>query len=125
MAQRRMFSRAVVFSDKFCEMSEKARLLYFFLGMEADDDGFVGNPKSIARMNGIDLVAIEELAAAGFILCFDGGVVAIRHWRLNNQIRHDRYHETVYRGELASLDTDEDSSYVYRAPSDAHCGALF
>ena len=48
MAQRRMFSLQVVNTDRFLEMPPSAQLLYFQLGMLADDDGFVSSPKRIA-----------------------------------------------------------------------------
>ena len=39
MAERRMFHRLVVESDKFLDLSIGAQALYFHLGMQADDDG--------------------------------------------------------------------------------------
>ena len=36
-----MFSLQVVDTDKFMDMPLSARLLYYELGMRADDDGFV------------------------------------------------------------------------------------
>ena len=63
MAQRRMFSQKVTETDKFLDMGLTAQSLYFHLGMNADDDGFVGNPKSIKRMIGAsedDLKALVE-----------------------------------------------------------------
>lgn len=45
MAKKRMFSLDVVDLDSFIEMPVSAKLLYYDLGMRADDDGFVGNPK--------------------------------------------------------------------------------
>ena len=52
MANRRMFSLDVVDTDRFLDMSASAQALYFHLGMRADDDGFVNNPKKICRMTG-------------------------------------------------------------------------
>ena len=43
MATKRMFSKDIVGSDAFQDMPHSSQLLYFHLGMEADDDGFVGN----------------------------------------------------------------------------------
>ena len=39
MAERRMFHRLVVESDKFLDLPIGAQALYFHLGMQADDDG--------------------------------------------------------------------------------------
>ena len=52
MAERRMFAKSVIGSDNFLDMPATTQLLYFHLGMRADDDGFVGNPRSIMRMTG-------------------------------------------------------------------------
>ena len=52
MAERRMFAKTIVTSDAFLDMPLSARCLYFTLGVLADDDGFVNNPKSIMRQVG-------------------------------------------------------------------------
>ena len=52
MAQKRMYSMEIVGSDAFLDMPTSARLLYYDLGMRADDDGFINSPKSIMRMTG-------------------------------------------------------------------------
>lgn len=41
MANRRMFSLDVVDTDKFLEMPASTQVLYFYLGMYADDHGIV------------------------------------------------------------------------------------
>ena len=43
MAKKRMFSLSVVDTDLFLEMPVTSRLLYYELGMRADDDGFIDN----------------------------------------------------------------------------------
>ena len=52
MAQRRMFSRKITESDQFLDMPISAQVLYFHINMQADDDGFVGNVKTVKRMIG-------------------------------------------------------------------------
>ena len=52
MAKKSMFNRDVVQSDVFLSMPTSSQLLYFQLGMNADDDGFVANAKAIMRMIG-------------------------------------------------------------------------
>ena len=94
MAKKRMFSLDVVDLDSFIEMPVSAKLLYYDLGMRADDDGFVGNPKKITLLAGCNEEDIEILIKNKFIYMFSSGVVAIRHWNVNNQIRKDRYNET-------------------------------
>ena len=94
MAKKRMFSLDVVDLDSFIEMPLSAKLLYYDLGMRADDDGFVGNPKKITMLAGCNEEDIETLIKNKFIYMFSSGVIAIRHWNVNNQIRKDRYNET-------------------------------
>ena len=94
MAKKRMFSLDVVDLDSFIEMPVSAKLLYYDLGMRADDDGFVGNPKKITLLAGCNKEDIETLIKNKFIYMFSSGVIAIRHWNVNNQIRKDRYNET-------------------------------
>ena len=112
MAQKRMFNKTVIGSDEFLEMSDSAQNLYFHLSMEADDDGFVDNWKSIMRMTGKKSEDLKTLIDKNFIIPFASGIIAIRHWRLNNYIRNDRYKETVYQDEKSLLSTD--SSLVYQ-----------
>lgn len=94
MAKKRMFSLDVIDLDSFIEMPISAKLLYYDLGMRADDDGFVGNPKKITLLAGCNEEDIETLIKNKFIYMFSSGVIAIRHWNVNNQIRKDRYNET-------------------------------
>ena len=95
MANRRMFSLSVIDTDKFLDMPVSSQLLYFHLGMRADDDGFVSSPKRIARTTNCGDDDLRILATKGYIIPFESGVVVIRHWRQNNQLRSDRYRETV------------------------------
>lgn len=95
MAQRRMFSPAIVNSDAFLEMPPSTQALYFQLGMKADDDGFV-NPKMVMRMMGSTDDELKVIIAKKFVLPFENGVIVVKHWRMNNYVRKDRYKETVY-----------------------------
>ena len=52
MAQKRMFDKAITNSDEFLELPDSTQVLYFHLSMNADDDGFVNNWKSIMKMTG-------------------------------------------------------------------------
>lgn len=91
MADRRMFHRLVVESDKFLDLSVGAQALYFHLGMQADDDGFVNGPKLIARQLRRPAKDLQALIDAGFLLEFDG-IVVLRHWRMANSLQNDRLH---------------------------------
>ena len=107
-----MFAKSVVLSDAFTDMPMSARCLYFTLGMVADDDGFVGNPKSITRQCGSSEDDLKVLIAKKFIIRFESGVVAIKHWRMNNQIRKDRHHETTYLEEMSLIGIDNKGAYT-------------
>ena len=91
-----MFSKNVARTDLFLDMSQTAQNLYFHLGIDADDDGFV-SPKMIMRMLGSTTDDLRILVAKGFVIPFEDGVIVIRHWRVNNEIRQDRYKETQYK----------------------------
>ena len=111
MAERRMFARTIVLSDAFLDMSLGARCLYMTLGMVADDDGFVNNPKSIMRQCGAQEDDLKILLAKKFLIPFDSGIVVIKHWRINNYLQKDRYHETKYGEEKASLEIEPNGAY--------------
>ena len=111
MAERRMFAKTIVLSDAFLDMPMSARCLYFTLGMLADDDGFVNSPKSIMRQCGASVDDMNILLAKKFVLSFEDGVIVIKHWRVNNYLRNDRYVKTKYLDERAQLEVDENGSY--------------
>ena len=107
MAERRMFSKSLIDSDAFVDMTAEARLLYYDLAMRADDDGFVNSPRKIMRMLGSSQQSLDELIRNGFIIAFDSGVIVITHWKMHNYIPKDRYKPTVYTSELAKLEFKE------------------
>ncbi len=118
MAERRMFAKSIIDSDAFLDLPQSTQLLYFHLAMRADDDGFVNNPKRVARTVGCGDDDAKLLLAKQFIISFESGVIVIRHWRMHNYIQKDRYHETVYKDEKALIKTDENKIYL---PLDAEC----
>lgn len=100
MAERRMFHSAVVESDAFLDLPAGAQALYFHLGMQADDDGFVNGPKQIARKLRRPPKELRLLADSGFLLDFDG-IVVIKHWLVGNTLKTDRMKPPRYP-EIAS-----------------------
>lgn len=102
---RRMFSSDIVTSDKFLDMPGDSQLLYFHLGIQADDDGFVA-PKKVTRMIGAQDDSLKLLVGKGFLIPFQSGVIVIRHWREHNSIRVDRYQPTSYIEEKRMLTID-------------------
>lgn len=107
-----MFSLKVVDTDEFLDMGQGSQLLYFHLAMRADDDGFVNSPKKIMRFAGAKDDDVKVLIAKQFIIPFQSGVIVIRHWKENNEIRKDRKIDTVYKEEMALL--SEDNAGVYQ-----------
>ena len=106
-----MFAKTIVLSDAFLDMPMSARCLYFTLGMVADDDGFVNSPRSIMRQIGASDDDIKLLIAKKFVLVFESGVIVIKHWRINNYLRNDRYKETNYTEEKSQLAINDNGSY--------------
>ena len=115
-AERRMFAKTVIDSDAFLDMPMSAQCLYFHLAMRADDDGFLNNPKKIQRMIGASEDDLKILIMKRFVLTFDTGVIVIKHWKLHNYIRNDRYKPTVYKDEKALLIEKENGSYSFGIP---------
>lgn len=111
MAQRRLFSAQIVQSDAFLDMPLSSQCLYFQLGMEADDDGFV-NPKRTMRMLGASEDDLRVLLSKRFLLPFENGVVVVKHWLIHNTIRMDRYKPTMYVEEKKRLYIKENKSYT-------------
>ena len=107
-----MFARTIVTSDAFLDMPLSTRCLYFTLGMFADDDGFVNNPKSIMRQVGASVDDLNILIAKRFILTFESGVIVIKHWKIHNYIAKDRYKETKYLEEKNKLSVDSNGAYT-------------
>ena len=112
MAERRMFAKTIIDSDSFLDMPLSAQALYFHLSMRADDDGFINNPKKIQRMIGASDDDCKLLIAKRFIITFESGVIVIKHWKIHNYIRNDRYKPTVYKEEKAMLIEKENKVYT-------------
>ena len=112
MAERRMFAKTIIDSDDFLDMPLSAQALYFHLSMRADDEGFINNPKKIQRMVGASDDDCKLLVMKRFILTFESGVIVIKHWRIHNYIRNDRFKETIYVKEKATLALNENHAYT-------------
>lgn len=112
MAERRMFSMKIVDSDAFLEMPTSAQALYFHLNMRADDDGFLNNPRKIMAYVGASPDDLRLLITKRFLLVFESGVIVIKHWRMHNTLRKDRYTPTQYQELFAQLGIKENGSYT-------------
>lgn len=112
MAERRMFSKVIIDSDAFLDMPLSTQALYFHLSMRADDDGFLNNARKIQRLVGASDDDLRLLLMKRFVIGFEGGILVIKHWRMNNYLRKDRYTPTVYQEELSMLKVKENGAYT-------------
>lgn len=112
MAERRMFAKTIIDSDAFLDMPLSTQALYFHLSMRADDDGFINNPKKVQRMIGCSEDDLKLLIAKNFVIPFESGIVVIKHWKIHNYIRSDRYKETVYQEEKSMLGAKDNGAYT-------------
>ena len=120
MAERRMFAKTIIDSDAFLDMPLSTQALYFHLSMRADDDGFINNPKKIQRMVGCGDDDLKLLMAKRFVLVFESGVIVIKHWKIHNYIRNDRYKPTLYQDEKALLADKDNKAYTFAEELSKH-----
>lgn len=106
-----MFSKQIIDSDAFLEMPLSTQALYFHLSMRADDDGFLNNAKKVMKIIGANQNDYDLLVAKSFIIQFSDGICVIKHWRINNYLRKDRYTETIYQEEKAMLTMQPNGRY--------------
>ena len=111
MARKRMFSLDVVDTDKFLDMPSSTQALYFHLGMRADDDGFVSSPKRITKTVNCSEDDLKLLIAKGYLIPFESGVVVISDWKINNELKKDRYKPTIHLSEFEKIQTQKNKSY--------------
>ena len=111
MANRRLFSKSVFYSDSFSELDSEAIKLYVYLMLEADDDGFIGHTKRVLKMMDIDRDVLQTLKKRGLVLEFKSGVCLIVHWRKQNSIDRSGYTPTEFSLERSLVCLDDD---VYR-----------
>lgn len=112
MAQKRMFDKSITNSDNFLELPDSSQILYFHLSMNADDDGFVDNWKSIMRMTGTKQDDLKILITKSYVIPFETGIIVIKHWRMNNYLRADRYKETTHKLEKSQLILGANEEYL-------------
>lgn len=121
MANRRMLNKTVVESDPFFEMPADSQALYMHLVLNADDEGFVGNPETIRRMTGFSKDSLKLLIAKGFLISFQSGVVVVTHWEMQNKIQPSRKTKTIFTDEKGLLLVDEQGKYLIFNNSSEPC----
>lgn len=103
MAERRMFSKRIIESARFLRMPASSRLLYFDLGMRADDDGVV-EAYTVIRATGATEDDFKILVAKNFLKVLNEDMVSyITDWSENNRIRPDRKVDSIYKGLLIQV----------------------
>jgi len=120
MANRRMFSKDIINSDSFLDLSVFARDLYIHLSMEADDRGYISNSMSVLRSLNLSKKELNQLVQKKFVMSRPKGLILIKGWKINNYIQPDRFVETKYVDDLKSLYYDENNSYT-EVPTEKPC----
>ena len=121
---RRLLTDAIVNADEFITMPASAQGLYLQLMFAADDDGFVKNPRTIARMSNASDDDLQVLLSRRYLLEFDHGVVLIKHWRMHNIRKLDRYIPTVYVDEYNGLYIKTNGAYTLNPQEGISCRGL-
>lgn len=102
MAQKRMFDKRITDSDKFTDLPNSSKALYFMAGMNADDRGFF-QPRRLQKMSGFTDDDFKVLIAKRYFIPFESGVMVITDWNKNNYLDKNRITETEYVDELNLL----------------------
>ena len=122
MNDRRMVSNRVIKCDKFVKMSVSARLLYINLLLDADDEGFVVNPRSTLRMTNVRRQTLDEVINGGWVLKFDfSDTLLIKHWSIHNSVRKDRIRTTFSYKEKELVKLNENGEYEWKTPEELGC----
>lgn len=115
LARKRMFDNDIINQDEFLELPSEAKALYFLLGMEADDEGFIA-PRRVLRLHNINNDNLKILIAKGYLIPFESGVVVITDWKRNNYLDKNKIKSTIYVDEMKLLNFDEEKQrYVLNA----------
>ena len=122
MADKRMMSKSVIDTDMFLDMPASTQCLYFHMLLRADDDGFLKNAKTIMRTVGASPDDVKLLIAKQYLIPFETGIMAIKHWRIHNYIKKDRYKPTDCE-EIKLLEVNEKGEYVLAEPSRNQVGS--
>lgn len=117
------------------KISNKAKLLYFFILTNADDKGFVDNTDELIELldsndrkfhneASLDLIpndfstALNELLEKGLLFEFtdkhNNHIYLIKHWYLHNIIPKARVRDSSYEKYLESAEINDDGEYVVK-----------
>lgn len=113
MATKRMMTKKVTDDDNFVSLSSSAQALYLHLSMSADDDGFCNQISTSMFKAHASTQDLQALLEKRYVYQFENGVIVIKHWRMANALRKDRYTETVFKEELAQLELKDNGAYTW------------
>lgn len=98
-----MFSNRIINSARFLKMPVDSQLLYFHLGMHADDDGIV-EAYPIMKSVGSKEDNLTVLAAKGLVRVLNEDLIThITDWGEHNLIRADRKVDSIYKHLLLQI----------------------
>ena len=112
MAEKRMFTKKITDDDNFISLPSSAQALYFHLNQGADDDGFNNQVQMSMWKAHASIDDLKVLMAKSYIIRFDSGVIVIKHWRMHNTLRKDRYTPTSFQEELNMLGIKDNGAYT-------------
>lgn len=112
MADRRMFTKKITDDDRFVSLPSSAQALYLHLSMSADDDGFCNQVAASMFKAHATTADLEMLLERKYLYQFADGVIVIKHWRMANALRKDRYTTTAFQEDLAKLHLEENGAYT-------------
>ena len=112
MAERRMFTKKITDDDNFISLPSSAQALYFHLNQGADDDGFNNQIQMAMWKAHASIDDLKMLMAKNYIIRFECGVIVIKHWRMHNTLRKDRYTPTNFQEELKLLGIKDNGAYT-------------
>lgn len=114
MAEKRMMTKKVTDDDHFLSLSSSAQALYLHLSMNADDDGFCNQVTASMFKAHASVQDLEALLEKRYVYQFENGVIVIKHWRMANALRKDRYTPTAFQNELAMLRLEDNGAYTWQ-----------
>ena len=101
-----MFSLNIINSARFLKMPIDSQVLYFHLGLRADDDGIV-EAYPVMKMLGNTEDNLRVLVAKEFVKILNDDLVSfITDWKEHNLIRADRKIDSVYKDLLLQIIPD-------------------
>ena len=118
MATGRMFNINFMSTDSFMNLSHDAIVLYHYLNLNADDDGFIERTNIVMRMCDVKEESLEALIKKELVIRFKSGTTLIRHWKIHNHIRRDTYHPTICE-EINEVSCDNKDIYHLKSDLDS------